>query len=235
MKWLQGFFLGCTSESLISEKQAKVILTRPSTLESADGAILFTPESYEPEAVAAFKAWFAGTGRPAYVSGPLLPSASKKTANESEKKLSPESAEIQEFLDNTLKTSGEKSLLYVSPMPSTLLLVRALTVIVEPDLLWLSLLAGEDTREAVGFPRCCYGTKHPLRERITGCPRSLKTHHPSRFSATRRHSLSSPTSSRRRSRPTRRAYCLPGLRNSSSSIIRYGTLYYYSLRYSPNH
>ncbi|RPD78353.1 UDP-Glycosyltransferase/glycogen phosphorylase [Lentinus tigrinus ALCF2SS1-7] len=84
------------------------------TLESADGAILFTPESYEPEAVAAFKGWFTETGRPAHVSGPLLPAASKKTAKESEKKLSKESAEIQEFLDNTLKTSGEKSLIYCS-------------------------------------------------------------------------------------------------------------------------
>ncbi|TFK89457.1 glycosyltransferase family 1 protein [Polyporus arcularius HHB13444] len=84
------------------------------TLETVDGAILFTPESYEPEAVKAYKGWFAETGRPAYVSGPLLPSASKKTANESEKKLSKESAEIQEFLDETLKTSGEKSLIYIS-------------------------------------------------------------------------------------------------------------------------
>ncbi|RDX50057.1 UDP-Glycosyltransferase/glycogen phosphorylase [Lentinus brumalis] len=84
------------------------------TVETADGAILFTPESYEPEAVKAFKGWFAESGRPAYVSGPLLPSASKKTANECEKKLSKESAEIQEFLEKTLKTSGEKSLIYIS-------------------------------------------------------------------------------------------------------------------------
>ncbi|RPD63794.1 UDP-Glycosyltransferase/glycogen phosphorylase [Lentinus tigrinus ALCF2SS1-6] len=84
------------------------------TLETTDGAILFTPESYEPEAVAAFRRWFAETGRPAYASGPLLPSASKEAANETEKKLSKESPEIQDFLDVTLKTDGKKSLLYIS-------------------------------------------------------------------------------------------------------------------------
>lgn len=113
--------LGLRVRCLFCTWLAQKILTRHSTIEQADGAILFTPESYEPEAVKAFKGWFAETGRPAYVSGPLLPSASKKTANETEKKLSKESAEIQEFLDETLKTSGEKSLIYVrSPLPRIL-------------------------------------------------------------------------------------------------------------------
>ena len=132
-------------------------------MEVADGAILFTPESYEPEAVAAFKGWFAETDRPAYVSGPLLPSASKKTANESEKKLSKESAEIQEFLDSTLKTSGEKSLLYVNPSVTSG--PKQLTItLAAPDIVRLCLLAGEDTGEAVGVPRCGHGAQHPLCE-----------------------------------------------------------------------
>lgn len=78
-----------------------------------DGVFLFTPETYEPEAVAAMKGWFAETGRSAYVCGPLLPSASKATAAANEKRQSKEASEIQEFLDATLKTSGENSLLYV--------------------------------------------------------------------------------------------------------------------------
>ena len=76
---------------------------------------MITPASYEPEAVAAARAWFAEKGRPAYAVGPLLPSASKATAQANEKKQSAEASEIQEFLDATLKTSGEKSLVYVSP------------------------------------------------------------------------------------------------------------------------
>ncbi len=128
-----------------------------------DGAILFTPESYEPEAVKAYKGWFAETGRPAYVSGPLLPSASKKTANESEKKLSKESAEIQEFLDETLKTSGEKSLIYVShPVPH--ILPHRDRLLCSLDLVWLDLLASKDTGEDVGVPRRHHGIEEALRE-----------------------------------------------------------------------
>ncbi|OJT10140.1 UDP-glycosyltransferase 73C1 [Trametes pubescens] len=83
------------------------------TMESCDGAFLITAEPYEPEAVAAVKGWFGKTGRPAYVCGPLLPPTST-TATAKEKQQSTEAVEIQEFLDATLKTSGEKSLLYIS-------------------------------------------------------------------------------------------------------------------------
>ena len=85
-----------------------------STLEQTDGIMMITPASYEPEAVAAAKGWFAETGRPAYAVGPLLPSASKEAADANEKKQSTEGSQIQEFLDATLKASGPKSLLYVS-------------------------------------------------------------------------------------------------------------------------
>ncbi|KAI0745365.1 UDP-Glycosyltransferase/glycogen phosphorylase [Earliella scabrosa] len=84
------------------------------TLEKSDGILLFTPESYEPEAVAAAREWFAATGRHAYTTGPLLPSGSKSAAVANEQKLSNESNEIVTFLDETLKTSGEKSLVYIS-------------------------------------------------------------------------------------------------------------------------
>ncbi|KAI0827302.1 UDP-Glycosyltransferase/glycogen phosphorylase [Trametes gibbosa] len=83
------------------------------TLEACDGAFLITAEPYEPEAVAAVKRWYAETGRPAYVCGPLLPPESA-IATAKEKQQSKESVQIQEFLDSTLRTSGEKSLLYIS-------------------------------------------------------------------------------------------------------------------------
>ncbi|KAI0664707.1 UDP-Glycosyltransferase/glycogen phosphorylase [Cubamyces menziesii] len=82
------------------------------TVMSCDGVLLFTPESYEPEAVAAARAWTAETGRTTYLCGPLLPTGSQAAANE--KKQSKETGEIEEFLETTLKTSGEKSLLYIS-------------------------------------------------------------------------------------------------------------------------
>nr|VWP02307.1 Trihydroxynaphthalene reductase (EC (T3HN reductase) [Ganoderma boninense] len=84
------------------------------TFEASDGLFMFTPTSYEPEAVAAAKGWFAETGRPAYAVGPLLPSASKATAAANEQKQSAESSQILEFMDANLKISGEKSLIYIS-------------------------------------------------------------------------------------------------------------------------
>ena len=84
----------------------------PRTLETLDGMFLITSGSYEPEAVAAAKAWMAGKGHQAYLTGPLLPPPSV-TASDNEKKQSKEAAEIEAFLDQTLKASGEKSLLYV--------------------------------------------------------------------------------------------------------------------------
>ncbi|KAH9851061.1 UDP-Glycosyltransferase/glycogen phosphorylase [Lenzites betulinus] len=83
------------------------------TLEECDGMLIITPEPYEPDAVAAVRKWYAETGRPAYVCGPLLPPGSA-TATANEKQQSKESVQIQEFLDKTLKTDGEKSLLYIS-------------------------------------------------------------------------------------------------------------------------
>ncbi|CDO72778.1 hypothetical protein BN946_scf184994.g31 [Trametes cinnabarina] len=81
-------------------------------VESSDGMLLTSPASYEPEAVEAVSAWLGETGRPVYVCGPLLPAGSKAVSNE--KKQSRQGAEITAFLDQTLQTSGERSLLYIS-------------------------------------------------------------------------------------------------------------------------
>ena len=83
------------------------------TLDLTDGALLITPESYEPGAVAACRAWYAETDRPVIAAGPLFPPASKATAAANEMKQSSEAAEIQAFLDETLEREGAKSLLYV--------------------------------------------------------------------------------------------------------------------------
>ncbi|KAM5540994.1 hypothetical protein V8D89_005305 [Ganoderma adspersum] len=83
-------------------------------LEAVDGILLATPESYEHEAVVTMKEWFMETSRPAYVCGPLLPSASKTMAAMYEMDESDSSDEVKWFLDATLARSGENSLLYIS-------------------------------------------------------------------------------------------------------------------------
>ena len=120
------------------------------TLQKTDGLYLFTPESYEPEAVAAVRRWFAETGRPVYTSGPLLPSASKASAHENEKKLSKESDEIQTFLDEALKTSGEKSVVYVSS-PRDWAHSASAADCAPKDLLRVYPLANNGRGQAVGF------------------------------------------------------------------------------------
>ncbi|OSD03897.1 glycosyltransferase family 1 protein [Trametes coccinea BRFM310] len=84
------------------------------TIEVCDGVFFISPASYEPEALETCKTWLRKTGRSGYVCGPLLPQPHGLAAESNEKKQSQQSAEIVELLDATLKTSGEKSLLYIS-------------------------------------------------------------------------------------------------------------------------
>ncbi|KAI0769598.1 UDP-Glycosyltransferase/glycogen phosphorylase [Trametes elegans] len=79
------------------------------TIAQCNGVILASPEPFEPEAVQVIKEYFAETSREAYVCGPLQ-SHARSTASE---QLSENAKAISEFLETTLKTSGEKSLLYV--------------------------------------------------------------------------------------------------------------------------
>ncbi|KAI9066606.1 glycosyltransferase family 1 protein [Trametes sanguinea] len=83
------------------------------TIETCDGVFFISPASYEPEALEICKEWLSKTGRAGYVCGPLLPPHGS-AADSNEKKQSQQGAEIMEFLEATLKASGEKSLLYIS-------------------------------------------------------------------------------------------------------------------------
>ncbi|KAI0644664.1 UDP-Glycosyltransferase/glycogen phosphorylase [Trametes meyenii] len=109
------------------------------TLEAVDGIFLYTPEPFEPGAVDAVRKWYGETGRPTFVTGPLLPPPSA-TASENEKKQSKVATEIEEFLEVTLKTSGEKSLLYISfgsifwPVKTPEKLWAFVDVIIEKDI-----------------------------------------------------------------------------------------------------
>ncbi|KAI0356302.1 UDP-Glycosyltransferase/glycogen phosphorylase [Trametes cingulata] len=92
---------------------AKLLPRIYEALETCDGAFVVTAQSYEPEAVAAVRQWYAETSRQVYTCGPLVPSQTVAAA-ENEKKQSNASGEIQEFLDTTLRTSGKHSLLYIA-------------------------------------------------------------------------------------------------------------------------
>ncbi|KAH9914496.1 UDP-Glycosyltransferase/glycogen phosphorylase [Epithele typhae] len=81
---------------------------------TVDGIISISFESWEPEAFKLARKWFGETGRPVYIAGPLLPTASKATLTANEKSQSAEGAEIQKLLDDTLARSGPQSLLYMS-------------------------------------------------------------------------------------------------------------------------
>ncbi|KAH9858609.1 UDP-Glycosyltransferase/glycogen phosphorylase [Lenzites betulinus] len=82
-------------------------------LERCDGILLAAAEPTEREAITEVKRQYAETGRQAYVCGPLVPPQSA-SASVMEKQQSKDSALIQEFLDSTLETAGEKSLLYIT-------------------------------------------------------------------------------------------------------------------------
>ena len=75
--------------------------------------ILTSPRAYEPEPTDALKTWYTKVGKSIYTCGPLFPTASKVAAAANELKQATHGAEIQDFLGNALKTSGEKSVLYV--------------------------------------------------------------------------------------------------------------------------
>lgn len=82
-----------------------------SLLAAADGMLLGTPELYEPEQVAAVRAWFAETGRKVYAIGPSLPLNDAVVAPE--RQLTDKGLEIERFMDTTLEHDGPLSLVYV--------------------------------------------------------------------------------------------------------------------------
>lgn len=74
--------------------------------------LLYTSETYEPKAVAAMREWFGKTSRGIYVTGPLMSIDTQTTEHEREPR-SEDVDKIQAFLNSTLASSGERSLLYV--------------------------------------------------------------------------------------------------------------------------
>ncbi|KAH8103112.1 UDP-Glycosyltransferase/glycogen phosphorylase [Cristinia sonorae] len=84
------------------------------TFGACDGIILASPEPYEPEAVAATRAWFAEDNRETWALGPLLPSMATKEAIAGEEALSESFGQIKKFLDDAQTNYGDRSVLYIS-------------------------------------------------------------------------------------------------------------------------
>ncbi|EIW62965.1 UDP-Glycosyltransferase/glycogen phosphorylase [Trametes versicolor FP-101664 SS1] len=94
------------------EIAARIFIPAYESLMIADGVFIVTSESYEPEAVATLREWYKELSKAAYIVGPLLPSGTRALAGE--KQQSSQAHAIERFLDETLRTSGEHSLLYIS-------------------------------------------------------------------------------------------------------------------------
>lgn len=80
----------------------------------SDGLICSTAEVLEPVSFAALREWFNELGKTVHIVGPLIPDSGKSGAIAGETKQSADGNIINDFLDKTLKSHGEKSLLYIS-------------------------------------------------------------------------------------------------------------------------
>ncbi|KAI0630197.1 UDP-Glycosyltransferase/glycogen phosphorylase [Trametes polyzona] len=81
-------------------------------MQDADGLITFDAAEYHPRATAAILQYYGKDSRKAIYAGPLLPAGEKAVSTEAFQ--SHNGGEIMAFLDEKLKTAGERSVLYVS-------------------------------------------------------------------------------------------------------------------------
>lgn len=79
---------------------------------ACDGVILATSDCYEPETTAALKEHFAQTSRSVHLCGPMIPGGAQARALEGEQ--CRDTVEIEDFLESTLSSHGERSVLYFS-------------------------------------------------------------------------------------------------------------------------
>lgn len=85
-------------------------------MHECDGYIASSMECVEPrEVVQAFSDFFAQTARKVYLLGPLLPMTRRSEVADA--KQAARSPEITTFLESTLRSHGERSLLYVRVSP----------------------------------------------------------------------------------------------------------------------
>ncbi|KAH8103111.1 UDP-Glycosyltransferase/glycogen phosphorylase [Cristinia sonorae] len=101
-KWLTKGFIGSLWLALLD------------TYIQCDGMMLTSPEAYEPAAIIATREWFSLTNRSIWAIGPILPSITSVEAMAGEGAQSESSGAIKKFMNETLATHGEHSMLYVS-------------------------------------------------------------------------------------------------------------------------
>ena len=84
-----------------------------------DGFVSVSSAAYESESLDAMRSWLAETNRPVYAVGPLVPpgygdaAGLSPVAKKMEIDSSKNGTEFQTFLDKTLKSHGDRSLIYV--------------------------------------------------------------------------------------------------------------------------
>ncbi|KAF8518320.1 UDP-Glycosyltransferase/glycogen phosphorylase [Gautieria morchelliformis] len=84
-----------------------------------DGFVSVSSAAYEPKSLEAMRAWLGETNRPVYAIGPLIPPGFGDTglsdvAKQMEFASSNNGDEFDTFLENQLKSHGERSVIYVS-------------------------------------------------------------------------------------------------------------------------
>ncbi|KAI0645536.1 UDP-Glycosyltransferase/glycogen phosphorylase [Trametes meyenii] len=99
-------------EYCMTPKLAGVIVRIPSMLKTSDGLVTFDAADFQPEATARMRQLLEQTCRKAFYAGPLLPSGAQ--AASSETRNSSNGNEIMSFLDEMIKSRGERSVIYIS-------------------------------------------------------------------------------------------------------------------------
>ncbi|KAI0821606.1 UDP-Glycosyltransferase/glycogen phosphorylase [Trametes gibbosa] len=91
---------------------AHVLMKVPRLVKEVDGLVTFDAAEYQPKSTAAVQQWFERSSRRAFFTGPLVPEGDLAVANEAS--LSQNSDEISDFLNEKIKSHGEKSVLYIA-------------------------------------------------------------------------------------------------------------------------
>ena len=100
-----------------------------------DGFLCASSAAYESESLHALRSWLAETSRPVYTIGPLVPpgfgdaAGLSSVAKQKEIDSSKNGGEFQIFLDKTLKSHGEHSLIYVRKQTNHVSNVKYITVL----------------------------------------------------------------------------------------------------------
>ncbi|OSD00573.1 glycosyltransferase family 1 protein [Trametes coccinea BRFM310] len=82
--------------------------------QQTDGVLTIDAADYHPEATQAMREWLAETGRKMYYAGPLVPDSVTIASPNQQEAEGSHQLEVLDFLNEQLRKSGERSVIYVS-------------------------------------------------------------------------------------------------------------------------